>query len=229
MLRAIIFDCDGVIVDSEPHHFKAFQRVLSEEGIPFTKEEYFRKYLALDDKACFEAALSAHGKTYDNRVLKDLIVRKMDLYRQFSQQELFLYPGVVEFAEKAQGSYRLAVASGAFRGEIKFALDKAALRPVFPVIVSAQDVRNGKPHPESFLLALRLTNEKHPIPSPPIRPEECLVIEDSIHGIEGAHAAGMKCLAVANSYPKEKLAHADLVIASLEELEPKDLEKLWPS
>jgi beta-phosphoglucomutase len=229
MLRAIIFDCDGVIVDSEPHHFKAFQQILSEEGISFTKEEYFQKYLALDDKTCFETAFAAHGKTYDNRILKDLIIRKMAVYRQLSQQGLFLYPGVVEFIKKVKGSYRLAIASGAFRGEIKFALDKAELRPAFPVIVSAQDVRNGKPHPEAFLLALQLTNEMHPMPSPPIRPEECLVIEDSIHGVEGAHAAGMKCLAVSNSYPKGKLAHAEMVVASLQEVAPSDLEKLWPS
>lgn len=227
MLRAMIFDCDGVIADSEPHHFKAFQQILSEEGIPFTKKEYFQKYLALDDKTCFETVLTAHGRAYDKRILKDLIIRKMEVYRQLSQQELFLYPGVVEFVRKAQGSYRLAIASGAFRGEIKFALDKAGLRPAFPVIVSAQDVRNGKPHPEAFLLALRQINEKHPAPSPPIRPEECLVIEDSIHGVEAAHAAGMRCLAVTNSYPKEKLAHADLVIASLKEVDPKDLERLF--
>jgi beta-phosphoglucomutase len=229
MLRAIIFDCDGVIVDSEPHHFKAFYQILREEGIPFTKEEYFQKYLALDDKTCFETALAAHGRTYDNRILKDLIIRKMAVYRELSQQELFLYPGVVEFIKKAQGSYRLAIASGAFRGEIKFALDKAGLRPAFPVIVSAQDVRNSKPHPEAFLLALQLTNEKHPMPSPTIRPEECLVIEDSIHGVEGAHAAGMKCLAVSNSYPKAMLAHAEMVAESLQDVAPNDLEKLWPS
>jgi HAD superfamily hydrolase (TIGR01509 family) len=229
MLRAIIFDCDGVIVDSEPNHFKAFQQILSEEGISFTKEEYFKKYLALDDKACFETVLAANGKTYDKRTVKELILRKMEVYRRMSQQELFLYPGVVEFVKKAQGWYRLAIASGAFRGEIKFALDKAGLRQAFPVIVSAQDVKNSKPHPEAFLLALQQINEKHPVPFPPVRPEDCLVIEDSIHGVEGGHAAGMKCLAVSNSYPKEKLTRADLVVASLEELELKDLERLWTS
>jgi len=223
----MIFDCDGVIVDSEPHHFRAFQQVLSEEGIPFTKEEYFQKYLALDDKTCFETVFRAHGRAYDKRILKDLIIRKMGVYRRLSQRELFLYPGVVEFVRKVQGSYRLAIASGAFRGEIKFALDKAGLRSVFPVIVSAQDVRNGKPHPEAFLLALRQINERHPAPFPSIRSEECLVLEDSIHGVDAAHAAGMKCLAVTNSYPKEELAHADVVIASLAEVEPKDLERLF--
>jgi len=227
MLRAIIFDCDGVIVDSEPLHLAAFQEILSEEGISLTKEDYFQKYLAMDDKSCFETVLAAHGKTSDKRILKDLIIRKMAAYRQLSQQRLYLYPGVVDFIQKVQGVYRLAIASGAFRGEIKAALDVAGLRPAFPVIVSAQDVRNGKPHPEAFLLALRQINEQHPRPSPPIQPEECLVIEDSIHGLDAAHAAGMICLAVMNSYPKDKLSQADLVVPSLQELEPKDLEKLF--
>jgi len=227
MLRAIVFDCDGVIVDSEPLHLAAFQKILSEEGINLSKEDYFQKYLAMDDKSCFEAVLAAHGRTYDKRILKDLIVRKMEAYRELSRQKLYLYPGVVDFIGKVQGAYRLAIASGAFRGEIKAALDVAGLRPAFPVIVSAQDVRNGKPHPEAFLLALRQINEQHPKPSPPVQPGECLVIEDSIHGVDAAHAAGMICLAVLNSYPKERLTQADLVVSSLQDVEPKDLEKLF--
>jgi HAD superfamily hydrolase (TIGR01509 family) len=227
MLRAMIFDCDGVIADSEPLHLAAFQKILSEEGITLTQEDYYQKYLAMDDKSCFESVLMAHGRTYDKRILKDLIIRKMAAYRQLSEQKLSLYPGVVDFVRKAQGAYRLAIASGAFRGEIKFALEAAGLRSAFPVIVGAQDVRNGKPHPEALLLALRQINEQPPRPSPPIQPEECLVIEDSIHGVDAAHAAGMKCLAVTNSYPKEKLARADLIISSLEEMELKNLERLF--
>ncbi|MFY9270004.1 MAG: HAD family phosphatase, partial [Candidatus Manganitrophaceae bacterium] len=106
MLKAIIFDCDGVIVDSEPHHMKALQQVLQEEGILLTKEEYFSKYLAMDDKGCFETALAAHQRPINNKILKALIIRKMALYRTLSQQELYLYPGVVEFVKKAEGHYR---------------------------------------------------------------------------------------------------------------------------
>lgn len=227
MLRAVIFDCDGVIVDSEPHHLKAFKEVLAEEGISLSTEEYFLKYLAMDDKGCFEAVLHEHNRPVDNKILKKLIIRKMDIYRRLSKEELILYPGVVDLVRKLQGRYRLAIASGAFRGEVKFALDKGGMRDAFPVMVTAQDVRNGKPHPEAFQSALAQINQKDPVPSPPIRPDECLVIEDSLHGVEGAKAAGMKCLAVTNSYPKEKLTHADLVINSLEGLRPEHLEKLF--
>jgi beta-phosphoglucomutase len=227
MLRAVIFDCDGVIVDSEPHHLKAFKEVLAEEGISLSTEEYFLKYLAMDDKSCFEAVLHENNRPVDNKILKKLIIRKMENYRRLSQQELILYPGVVDLVRKLQGRYRLAIASGAFRGEVKFALDKGGMRDAFPVMVTAQDVRNGKPHPEAFQTALAQINQRDPVPSPPIRPDECLVIEDSLHGIEGAKEAGMKCLAVTNSYPKEKLTHADLVVNSLEGLRPEDLEKIF--
>jgi len=225
MLKAIIFDCDGIIVDSEPHHMKAFQHIFAEEGMSLSKEEYFEKYLAMDDKGCFETALAAHRRPIDNKILKALILRKMAFYRAFSQQELFLYPGVVEFVKKAQGAYRLAIASGAFRGEIKFALDKGGMRSAFPIIVSAQDVRNGKPHPEAFLTALVKLNQRLPIPNPLMTPSECVVIEDSLHGTEAARTAGMRCLAVTNSYSREALmGKADRIVASLAEVEPKDLE-----
>lgn len=226
MLKAIIFDCDGVIVDSEPHHMKALQRVLEGEGIFLSKEEYYQRYLAMDDKGCFETALADHRRPIDNAILKKLILRKMALYRTLSQQTLFLYPGVVEFVKKAKGVYRLAIASGAFRGEIKFALDKGGMRAAFPIIVSAQDVKNGKPHPEAFLSALAKLNEQTPS-SPPILPAECVVIEDSLHGVEAARSAGMRCLAVTNSYPEERLrGKAGRIVKSLAEIEPKELEAL---
>lgn len=228
MLKAIIFDCDGVIVDSEPHHMKALQMVLEEEGIFLSKEEYYQKYLAMDDKGCFETALADHRRPIDRRILKKLILRKMALYRTLSQQALYLYPGVVDFVNKAKGVYRLAIASGAFRGEIKFALDQGGMRAAFPVIVSAQDVKNGKPHPEAFLTALAKLNALPP-PIPPILPAECVVIEDSLHGVEGARSAGMKCLAVTNSYPEAQLrGKADRIVKSLTEIEPKALEALCP-
>ncbi|MFQ5598540.1 MAG: HAD family hydrolase [Nitrospiria bacterium] len=227
MLKAIIFDCDGVIVDSEPHHLKAFQIVLDAEGIPLTKQDYYEKYLALDDKGLFERILTEHQRPVDNKILKRLILRKMPLYKKLSSETLYLYPGVVDFINKAVGKYRLAIASGAFRGEIKAALDKGGIRSAFPIIVSAQDVRNGKPHPEAFLTALEKLNTISTATGR-MSPNECLVIEDSIHGVEAARAAGMKCLAVTNSYPLEMLqGKADRIVDSLSKIQPSDLESLF--
>ncbi len=226
MLRAIIFDCDGVIVDSESHHLKAFQIVLEGEGITLSNKEYYEKYLALDDKGLFETLLSLHQRPVNNQVLKRLIIKKMPLYKKMAEEELLLYPGVVDFVKKALGSYQLAVASGAFRGEIKYALDQGGIRQAFPVIVSAQDVKHGKPHPESYLTALAKLNEMKTSDSD-IEAAQCVVIEDSLHGVAAARSAGMKCLAVTSSYPRSALkGKADRVVDSLLELEPKDLEEL---
>lgn len=226
MLKAIIFDCDGVIVDSEPHHLKAFQIILEAEGIVLTEEVYYEKYLALDDKGLFEALLLAHHRPVDNKILKRLILKKMPIYKKLAEEKLFIYPGVVSFVKKALGHYHLAIASGAFRGEIKFALDTGGIRSAFPVIVSAQDVRQGKPHPESYLTALAKLN-KLLRTEPPIFASECVVIEDSLHGLQSARTAGMKCLAVCSSYPRDILEkQADRVVDNLTEIEPQDLEAL---
>lgn len=226
MLKAIIFDCDGVIADSEPHHLKAFQTILKEEGISLSKEAYYEKYLALDDKGMFKTLLTAHQRAVNNAILKNLITRKMPVYKKLAQTSLYLYPGVVDFVKKAQGFYRMAIASGAFRGEIKYILDQGGIREAFPVIVSAQDVKHGKPHPEAFLTALEKINQRAPAMKP-IQCEECVVIEDSLNGAAAAKAAGMRCLAVTNSYSRALLeGKADRIVASLEEITPKELETL---
>jgi HAD superfamily hydrolase (TIGR01509 family) len=226
MLKAIIFDCDGVIVDSEGTHFSAFRATLADEKIPLSRETYDQKYLAMDDKGCFEAVLRAQGRPVDNAILKHLILKKKAEYERLSEGGMVIYPGVVEFVQKAVGRYRLAIASGAFRGEIKEAIDFAGIRSAFEVIVSAQDVRRGKPDPESYLTALARLNERTPS-SPVIQPGECVVIEDSFHGIESARGAGMRCLAVTNSYPRTVLeGRADHVVSSLSEVTPDDLSRL---
>lgn len=191
-----------------------------------SREEYDQKYLAMDDKGCFEAVLAACQRPHDKGPVKRLIHRKMALYRTLSEKELLLYPGVVAFVRKAEGNYRLAIASGAFRGEIRYALEQGEIQSAFPVIVSAQDVRQCKPHPEAFLTALSRINA-HAHPLAPILPSETVVIEDSIHGVEAARSAGMRCLAVTNSYSREILIHrADRVVDSLLEVSPSDLAAL---
>lgn len=227
MLRAIIFGCDGVIVDSEPYHFSALQQVLADEGIALTQADYVERYLVMDDKGCFETALASQGRPISNAILKTLILRKMAIYRSLSRQQLVLFPGVVEFVRQARGAYQLAIASGGFRGEIKFALDHGDLRTAFPVIVSTQDVRQSKPHPEAFLTALAKLNQVHPIPKLLLAPSDCVVVEDSLHAVEAARSVGMKCLAVTNSYPRDAFnGKADRVVASLADVAPKDLEAL---
>lgn len=219
-LRAIILDFNGVIVDDEYIHFELFQTVLAEEGISLSEEAYKDKYLSMDDYGCFRAVLEKHGRLVDEQLLKELIRRKSELYKQRIQEEIVIFPGVVEFVKIVAQKYPLAVASGALRSEIEFVLQKAGIRQEFKVIVSAEDVK-------CFLKALELINITCVDPSNRICPQECLVIEDSVDGIIAAKTAGMKCLAVSNTFPPEKLISADLVIGSLEGCGLYDVEQLF--
>jgi HAD superfamily hydrolase (TIGR01509 family) len=224
MLKAIIFDCDGVIADTEPIHMTAFQRVLSEEGITLREEDYFARYLALDDRGCFREAFAGRGDPLTDAGLNQLIGRKSAYVDTAMLADLKLLPGAAEFIELAAGSYPLAVASGALRHEIELVLKFGGLRDCFRAIVSAEDVERSKPHPDPFIKACDLLNS---FSAARIERADCLVIEDSIHGVRAAHEAGMRCLAITNSYPANKLAQADLIVDSLATLSLRDVESLF--
>jgi HAD superfamily hydrolase (TIGR01509 family) len=226
MLRALIFDFDGVIADAEPVHMRAFQEVLGEEGLSLSRQEYYDKYLALDDKTFFRTALKDKGRDFDQKVIENLMARKSNYYDRLIKEEIVILPGVTDFVRNAAQRYRLAIGSGALRHEIEFILDHAGIKGMFRVITSAEDVENCKPAPDVFIKALERINDNSR-PEPGIKPDECLVIEDSIAGIKAARAAGMKCLAVTNSYSAERLSQADMVVRSLEDVKMEDLEKLF--
>src|SRR6266851_3231976 len=180
MLKAIIFDCDGVIADTEPIHMAALARVLAEEGIMLREEDYFAHYLALDDRGCFTTALAGGGRTLTQEQLSAMIRRKAEYVEPAMRSGLKILPGAAELIRLASEVYPLAVASGALRAEIELVLKYGGLRDRFRVIVSAEDVPRGKPHPDPFLKACELLNA---LTGDHIEAAECLVIEDSIHGI----------------------------------------------
>ncbi len=227
MLKALIFDFDGVITDAEPFHLKAFQLTLREEGINLSDKDYYEKYLALDDKTCLAMVLRDRGMNYDKAFIDALMLRKSRYYDKFIRENLVIFPGVVDFIKNASGKYALAIGSGALRNEIEFILEYAGIRKQFDIIVSADDVENCKPNPEVFMKALERINKHDSTKSRVICPYECLVIEDSVAGIKAAHDAGMKCLAVTNSYTSEKLSEADIIVRSLEEVKIGDIKKLF--
>lgn len=227
MLKAIIFDCDGVIADTEPLHLQAFTKILQEEGIELTEKAYFDEYLALDDRGCFTKAYSSiRGETLSTEQLAALIHRKALCIEPLMQAHLKLFAGVADFIKQAASKYPIAIASGALRNEIDMILQYGEITDYFRVIVSAEDVANSKPHPESFLKALTLLQQ---VSGYPMQNRECLVIEDSIHGVNAAKSAQMCCLAVTNSYAKESLSAADLIVESLLDVSLKTLESLFES
>ena len=225
MLRAVIFDFNGIIVDDEPIHFELFQRVLNEEDIDLTEQDYYARYLGFDDRGAFTTAYREHGRELRQSKLAQLIERKAAYYREDIKSKMRVFPGVQTLIPELAKKLPLAIASGALRNEIEIILSGIGLFAYFRAIVSAEDVSRGKPEPETFLKALAqlnaaLSNDY------PISPAECLVIEDSKEGIRGARRAGMKCLAVSNSHPAELLSEADSIVSSLEGIGPQQLEAI---
>jgi beta-phosphoglucomutase len=224
MIKAIIFDFDGVIIDSEPLHFKAFQKVLHSINIEFTEEEYWTKYLALTDKDLFTTIKNDKHLDWDDFTINRLAEEKALTFLKFLQQEPIFFHGIKSVLNDLSHSFLLAIASGALKNEILYALKKLNAEDLFKFIVSAEEVKEGKPNPEIYLL----TYSKLSSIDNNLRQNQCLVIEDSIHGITAAHNAGMKCLAVAHSYKEEDLSHADSVITHISLLNTKLIKNLFP-
>jgi len=228
MLRAIIFDMDGVICDSEPSHMKALQQVLLESGVAITDQEYYDKYIAFDDRGSIKAALVNHGQTEPTDLqLKKLVSRKATVFEQYMKDGLVIFPGVEPFIRRIGNRYSLALATGARRLEVEFVLKKAKLRDAFATIVSADDVKEGKPGPEAFVAALKGLNDMRLNGTPEIKPSEIVVIEDSPSCIRTVKGLGMKAVGMAGSFETAALSHADLVIDSFVGLSTEPLEKLF--
>jgi HAD superfamily hydrolase (TIGR01509 family) len=215
MLRAVIFDFNGIIVDDEPIHFELFQRVFAEEGIDLSKDAYYARYLGFDDRGAFSFGYREHARSLSQEKLVELIERKAVYYQEAIRNHVALFPGVRELVAGLASNLPLAVASGALRHEIETILTTAGLIGHFQAIVSAEDVERGKPEPDIFLKALATLNAQS---TDAIEAGQCVVIEDSKEGIKGARRAGMKCLAVTNSHPAGLLGEADSIVDSLEEV-----------
>jgi HAD superfamily hydrolase (TIGR01509 family) len=223
MLKAVIFDFNGVLVDDEPIHFELFRKVLAEEGLTLTNEAYVERYMGMDDRGCFRAVFEDNGRKVNDAEVAQLIGRKAAYYRETIAERIVIFPGVKRLVPELAARFPLAVASGALRAEIEMILQVARLKDYFSVIASAEDVDHGKPHPEVFVKALRGLNEGR---REPIRASECLVIEDTKDGLAAAHRAGIKCVAVTNSYPAAEL-EAEAVVDSLEEVTIPSLEAIF--
>ena len=225
ILKAVIFDFDGVVADTEPIHMRMFQAVLAEEGLVLAEEEYKRNYMGLTDAACFEAAALSQGVQLSPPHLRDLVARKSRAMQEAIVQEVVVTPGVQRFVKTVAERYRVAIVSGALREEILLCLDRAGLRGVFEHITAAEDLGSGKPSPEPYLRALYHLALRRPITA-----GQCLAIEDTPKGIRAAQTAGIRCLGIAKSLPAGDLHEADVVALSLEGYELDLLaDRFWPS
>jgi beta-phosphoglucomutase len=219
LLRAIVFDFDGVIANSEPLHFRGYREVLEDERVDLTEAEYYGKYLGYDDVGAFVAISADRGIVWTAEHIAKLVARKARRMEAFERDGASLFPGARAAIETAAGAMPIAIASGALGSEIRRVLDRANLAGHFTAIVAAEDAAAGKPAPDPYLRAVALLARIHG----PISAEECVAIEDSRWGLESARKAGLRTVAVAQTYDARELDLADLVIPSMEAF---DLETL---
>jgi beta-phosphoglucomutase len=211
--EAVIFDFDGVIVDTEPLHYAAFQRLLEPLGLGFSWGEYVDTYMGFDDRDAFVEAFKANGTGLSATALQSFIDRKAVLFQEIIRDGTSAYPGVVDLIKGIRASRTpLAISSGALRSDIGPILETLGIADCFDVIVTAEDVARSKPDPECYRLAHARLNEFTRLD---LTPGQVLAIEDTPAGIAAAKGAGLRVIAVTNSYPAAQLSQADHIVETL--------------
>jgi beta-phosphoglucomutase len=224
MFRAVIFDFDGVITDSEVLHLRSFNQVLAQYGVEISTKDYYKEYLGLSDLDCFKALVNKKVLQKPAQGIENLAKEKNQVFEKLAKTEGRIIEGVRDFLQMLnQSNIPMAICSGALLVEIELVLEQARLRSFFEVIVSAEFVKKGKPSPEGFLLTLRKLNHNR---QNAILPNQCIVIEDSHWGLEAARAAGMHAVAVTNSYDADQLTMAEKIVTKLGDLGIDALQEL---
>jgi len=213
--EAVLFDFDGILVDSEPMHHRAFTEVLDPLGMGFTWGEYVETYMGFDDRDAFREAFRAKGIDLDDANLAKLVAAKSEAFLRGLRDGVTAYPGAVPLIESLRAAgLPLALCSGALRSDIDPVLAQLGVARCFDVIVSADDVRRSKPDPESYALAFARLSERYVTML--TVPGKSVAVEDTPAGIRSAKGAGLRVLAVTNSYGAGELAEADWITDSLE-------------
>ncbi|MEO8449900.1 MAG: HAD family phosphatase [Gemmatimonadota bacterium] len=201
--RGILFDFDGVIVNSEEHHRLALTAMLDDYGIALGRAAYYRDFLGLEDRECVRQAFAGAGRAVDTPDLARAIATKIVHYERALGSEVALVPGAADFIQSASNAgVRCGLVSGARRREIDVVLARTNLASCFQVVVAAEDVTQCKPSPEGYGMGLRGLG---------LTAERCVAIEDSFPGFRAARGARLSCLMLTTSHPASELHEAELV------------------
>ncbi len=214
-LEAVIWDMDGVIADTGPYHLKAWQETFRKRGVAFSEEDFRRHFGQRNDTIIGDTL----GAGLPNAEVQAIATEKEDRYRQLVSQQVAPLPGAIELIKSlvAKG-VKMAIASSAPMENIQLVTGSLGLADCFQAVVWGGEVTEGKPSPQGFLLAAEKLG---------VEPGNCLVIEDAVAGVAAAKSAGMKCLAVTNSHPAERLTKADLVVNALSEVTVNGITALF--
>lgn len=222
MLRAIVFDFDGVLANSEPLHFQSFCDVLAAHGIELTETDYYGRYLGYDDAGAFAAIGRDRQRTWSRNEIAGLVRDKAERMTELEPHVSMLFPGAAEIVRLTAAAVPIAIASGALGHEIRRVLAREGLTGCFAAIVAAEDTPRSKPAPDPYERAVGLLRGAS---LEDLAPGECVAIEDSAWGLQSAREAGLRTVGVAQSYAAAELS-ADLVIASIGDLNLARLRKL---
>jgi beta-phosphoglucomutase family hydrolase len=215
--KAVIWDMDGVIADTGPYHFRAWRKVFRERGVELTEEDFKRNFGKRND-TIIRNTLGDGTATIETEAISQ---EKEATFRRLIKNNMKPLPGVTGLIKSlAAGGFKQALGSSAPIENIRLILKSLGIADAFQAIASGGEVGEGKPGPQGFLLAAQKLA---------MEPRNCVVIEDAVAGVTAAKRAGMQCLAVTNTHPRERLAKANLVVDTLEEVTPSVLEGLLNS
>jgi len=203
---AIIFDMDGVMVQTAPQHFAAWKQALRTVGYELSEED-FRSTFGMRNPDIIRRLL---GENVADELVEKLGSLKEEIYRSIVKEEVKPAPGLLPLlSQLKEEGFKLAVGTSAPRENVELILSSLGISEIFDAIVTEEDVERGKPHPDAFLLAAKRCG---------VEPGRCVVIEDAPSGLEAAKAAGMRCIGVTGTRTKEELSLADLVVDGLEQI-----------
>lgn len=212
--EGVVFDFDGVIVDTEPLHYRAFMQILEPIGLGFPWKEYVAVYMGFDDRDAFREAFRARGRDLDADGLARLVSAKSRAFLSVVREGVAAYPGAVDLIASLHArGVPLAISSGSLRSDIEPILSSLGVADCFRHVVTADEVERSKPDPECYVLAWRRLAGS--FPGRLTIPARSLAVEDTPAGIRAAKGAGLSVLAVTNSFGRDDLAGADVVAASL--------------
>ncbi len=213
--RAVLWDMDGVIVNTARYHLEAWQEAFARRGVKFTAGDFQHSFGQRNDNII----RSVLGNNVPIEQMKDIAEYKESSFRKRIKRDIRPFPGTIELMNSLhQQGFKQAIASSAPPENVQFLLRSLDLLPCFQVIISGRDVARGKPDPQIFLTAARKLK---------VESRNCLVIEDAVAGVQAAKAAGMQCIAVTNTHPRGSLVKADLTVNSLAEIDSSTIERLF--
>ncbi len=210
----VIFDMDGVLADTGPIHFESWVKLTAEIGVEFTRDMFEQTFGQQSPTITRKLV----GPEEDNNLVEKWANLKEQYYRKMIKDKLTPLPGVIKIINdlKSEG-FKLAVGSSGPPENVDLLLTKIKIKENFNVVITAAEVKKGKPEPDVFLMAANYLN---------INPRNCIVIEDAPVGIEAAKRAGMQSVALTTTHDKEELLDANLIVSDLSKISINDIKKL---